>query len=139
MIKKLIITTLVGTLAYFVFGWFIFEFLLGHYTSLNTTQLEGFKKSPEQSSIILLIVSCAAYALLMSYILVHHLNTIDLVKAFVIGSTVGVLVAIMADLYWYATTNFYSNFTVVVLDIVGAGVSVGVMALVIVFTNKKLS
>lgn len=138
MIKKLIVTTLVGTFAYFIFGWFIFEFLLGNYTTLNTTQLAGFKKSPEESSISLLIVSCAAYALLMSYILVSHLNIKNLLKAFFIGSTVGVLVAIMADTYWYATTNFYSNFTVVLLDIIGAGISVGFMGLVIVFTNKKL-
>lgn len=139
MIKKLIVTTLVGTFVYFVFGWFVFEFFLGNYTSLNTTQLEGFKKSPEQSSLLFLIVSCAAYALLMSYILVNHLNIKSLVKAFFIGSTVGVLVAIMADTYWYATTNFYSNFMVVLLDIIGAAVSVGTMSLVIAFVNKKLS
>lgn len=139
MIKKLIVTTLVGTFVYFVFGWFVFEFVLGNYTSLNTTQLEGFKKSPEQSSLLFLIVSCAAYALLMSYILVNHLNIKSLVKAFFIGSTVGVLVAIMADTYWYATTNFYSNFMVVLLDIIGAAVSVGTMSLVIAFVNKKLS
>ncbi|MBL7911224.1 MAG: hypothetical protein JNJ41_09245 [Bacteroidia bacterium] len=138
MIKKLLITTFVGTAIYFVFGWFVFEFVLGNYTSLNTTQLEGFKKSPEQSSLLFLIVSCTAYAVLMSYILVNHLNIKNLAKAFLIGSTVGVLVAVMADTYWYATTNFYSNFSVVVFDILGAGISVGTMGLAIAFVNKKL-
>lgn len=138
MIKKLLICTLVGTAIYFVFGWFVFEFLLGNYTSLNTTQLEGFKKSPEQSSLLFLIVSCAAYALLISFILVYLQDIKKLAKAFFFGSIIGVLVAVMADTYWYATTNFYSNFSVVVFDILAAGVSVGTMSLAIAFVNKKL-
>ena len=33
-----------------------------------------------------------------------------------IGSTVGILVAIMTDSYWFATSHFYSNYTVLFLD-----------------------
>ncbi len=138
MIKKLLITTLVGTAAYFVFGWFVFEFVLGNYTSQNTTQLNGFKKTADQSSLFFLIVSCAAYAFLISFILVYLLDIKNLVKAFLIGAIIGVLVAIMTDTYWYAISNFYSNFTVVVFDILGAGISVGTMSLAIAFVNKKL-
>ncbi len=139
MIKKIFITTVIGTIAYYLFGWLVFDFILGNYTNLNTTQLAGFKKTEEQFSILLLIVSCTAYACLLSFILVYLLNIKQLIKAFMIGSTVGILVAIMTDSYWFATSHFYSNYTVMFLDILAAGISVGVLGLVIALTNKKLS
>lgn len=138
MIKKILISTLVGSTIYFVLGWFVFEFILGNYTNQNTTQLIGFKKTEEQSSLTLLIVSCSAYALLLSFILIYLLDIKKLTKAFLIGSIVGVLVAVMTDTYWLATSNFYSNFMVVFLDIIGAGISVGFMGSVIAFVNKKV-
>lgn len=136
--KKLIITAIVGTIAYFAFGWFVFDFILGNYTDLHTTQLNGFKKTGEQSSLALLIVSCGAYAALLSFILVYLLNCKDLLRAFLIASITGVLVAIMTDTYWYSTSNFYSNSMVVIFDILAAGITVGFMGLIIAFTNKKL-
>jgi hypothetical protein len=139
MIKKIFITIVIGTIAYYLFGWLIFDFILGNYTNLNTTQLSGFKKTEEQFSMLLLIVSCTAYARLLSFILVYLLNIKQLIKAFMIGSTVGILVAIMTDSYWFATSHFYSNYTVMFLDILAAGISVGVLGLVIALTNKKLS
>jgi hypothetical protein len=139
MIKKIFITIVIGTIAYYLFGWLIFDFILGNYTNLNTTQLAGFKKTEEQFSMLLLIVSCTAYACLLSFILVYLLNIKQLIKAFMIGSTVGILVAIMTDSYWFATSHFYSNYTVMFLDILAAGISVGVLGLVIALTNKKLS
>jgi hypothetical protein len=139
MIKKIFITTVIGTIAYYLFGWLVFDFILGNYTNLNTTQLTGFKKTEEQFSMLLLIVSCTAYACLLSFILVYLLNVKQLIKAFMIGSTVGILVAIMTDSYWFATSHFYSNYTVMFLDILAAGISVGVLGLVIALTNKKLS
>lgn len=139
MIKKIFITIVIGTIAYYLFGWLVFDFILGNYTNLNTTQLAGFKKTEEQFSMLLLIVSCTAYACLLSFILVYLLNIKQLIKAFMIGSTVGILVAIMTDSYWFATSHFYSNYTVMFLDILAAGISVGVLGLVIALTNKKLS
>ena len=55
------------------------------------------------------------------------------------GFVIGVLIAIMTDYYWSATSNFYSNYIVVILDISAAGITVGFMGLVISYTNKKLS
>lgn len=138
MIKKLIITTVVGTVFYFVVGWFIFDFVLGSYTDHNTTQLPGFKKNSEQLSLAFLVLSCSAYAALMSFVLVYLLNIKKPVNAFFIGSTIGILVAIMTDTYWYAVSNFYSNFPVVIFDILGAGIAIGSVGLVIAFINKKL-
>lgn len=138
MLKKLLVTTIVGTIFYFLFGWVVFDFLIGNYTNLHTTQIAGFKKTDVEFSLLLLIVSCAAYAALISFILVYLLNSKSPSKAFFISATIGILVAIMTDSYWYATSHFYSNAMVVLLDILAAGVTVGFMGFVIAFTNKRL-
>ena len=139
MIKKTLTATIVGTIVYLIVGWIVFDFILGDYTNLHTTQLVGFKKEPENSSLTLLIVSCAAYAALMSFILVYLLNIETLFKALLIGAFTGILIAIMTDSYWYATSNFYSNVIVILLDIIGAGISVGVMGFSIALINKRLN
>ena len=139
MAKKLLISIFIGTIAYYLFGWFVFDFILGNYTNLHTTQLLGFKKTEEEFSLTLLIISCVAYAALLSFILIYLLNIKQLLKAFLISSIIGVLVAIMTDSYWFATSNFHLNYMVMVLDIIAAGISVGVLGLVIALTNKKLS
>ena len=78
------------------------------------------------------------YAALISFIFVALLNIKNTSKAFFVGSTIGIVIAIMTDSYWYATSYYYSNVIVVLLDILGAGISVGILGLVIAFTNKKL-
>jgi hypothetical protein len=80
-----------------------------------------------------------AYSTLLSFILVYLLDIKKLLRGFMIGSTIGVLVAIMADSYWLATSNFYSNSLVVILDITAAGLTVGFLGLVVALTNKKLN
>ena len=139
MTRKLIITTIAGTAFYLIFGWIVFDLLLGPYTDQHTTQLIGFKKKEESFNLTLLVFSCGAYAALLSYVLVYLLRMKQLVKAFFIGSTIGILVAIMTDFYWLASSNFYSNWLVVLLDIMAAGLTVGLLGLVIASINKRLS
>lgn len=139
MIKKILISIIIGTIAYYLFGWFIYDFILGKYTHLHTTQLIGFKKTEEQFSLSLIIISCAAYSALLSFILIYLLNIKQLLKAFLISSVIGVLVAVMTDSYWFATSNFYSNYLVIILDIIAASITVGFMGFIMALTNKQLS
>lgn len=138
MVKKLLITTLIGTLVYFFVGWLVFDFILGSYTDAHTTQLEGMKKTGADFGLNWVIVSCAAYALLLSVLVIFFINLKQTSRGFALGAIVGILVAVMADTYWYGTSNFYSNFTVVLLDIAGAGLSVGVLGYSVTLVNKKL-
>jgi hypothetical protein len=55
------------------------------------------------------------------------------------GLIIGILIAIMTDSYWYASSYFYSNLIVILLDIVGAGISVGILGLTISLVNKKMN
>ncbi|MBL7691472.1 MAG: hypothetical protein JNM41_07750 [Flavipsychrobacter sp.] len=136
--KKFIILTLIGTVTYFGVGWLIFDLILGTYTEANTTQLAGFKRSPEEFNWSFLVISCAAYAALMVYILTHLTRTTDPVKGMVTGSVVGILVAIMANTYWLASSHFYNNVAVAFVDVAGAAVAVGILGLVITLVSRRL-
>ena len=127
-IIKTITGTLAGTIVYFVIGWIVFEYILGSYTIANTTQIVGFKKNEHDSSIVMLIVSCTAYALLLSSLMVYWINTtLNFKEGFKLGAIVGILVATMTDTYWYGTSNFYNNATPMILDIIAATITVGIM------------
>ncbi|MBK9490591.1 MAG: hypothetical protein IPO07_18765 [Haliscomenobacter sp.] len=54
---KILLATLIGTVVYFLFGWLVFEGILGKYMSANTTQIAGFKKTEAESSMLMLLVS----------------------------------------------------------------------------------
>jgi hypothetical protein len=133
--KLLIISSLVGSLFYLLIGWLVFDFLLGAYTEAHTTQIEGFKKE-ETFSFLFLYLSCLAYALLISF--VHlHIAFKSAILAFSFSAIFGILVACMTDFFWFASSNFYLNQTVMLLDIVAAGVCVGALGWVIFMIQKN--
>jgi hypothetical protein len=140
---KLITGTVTGTIVYFIIGWIVFEYILGSYTNANTTQIVGFKKNEEEASMLMLILSCAAYALLLSSLMLYWINIpMNFIEGFKLGAVVGLLVAIMTDSYWYGTSHFYNNTKPMILDIIAATITVGIMggaiALVLSFVQKKL-
>jgi hypothetical protein len=124
---KILLATLIGTVVYFLFGWLVFEGFLGKYMSTNTTQIAGFKKTEAESSMLMLIVSCAAYALLLAILMGQwaHVNTFR--EGVKIGAITGVLVATMTNSYWYSSSHFFNGFQPLLADIVAAGLTVGVM------------
>lgn len=128
---KILLATLIGTVVYFLFGWLIFEGLLGQYMSTNTTQIAGFKKSEAESSLLMLVVSCAAYALLLAILMGEwaHIGTFR--EGLKIGAITGVLVATMTNTYWYSSSHFFNGFPPLLADIAAAGLTVGAMGGVI--------
>jgi hypothetical protein len=128
---KILLATLAGTIAYFLVGWLVFEALLDKYMSANTTQIVGFKKLPEESSMTMLLVSCAAYALLLAIIMGKWAHISSFKEGAILGAIMGVLIAIMTDSYWFSTTHFFNGFKPVLLDIAAAGLTVGIMGGVI--------
>jgi hypothetical protein len=124
---KILLAALVGTIVYFGIGWLVFEGLLGKYMSANTTQIVGFKKSEEESSMAMLIVSCAAYALLLAVVMGNWTQVNTFKEGAILGATVGILVATMTNSYWYATSHFFNSIVPVLVDIAAAGLTVGIM------------
>jgi hypothetical protein len=124
---KIALATLVGTIVYFGIGWLVFEGLLGKYMSANTTQIVGFKKSEEEASMPMLIVSCAAYALLLAVVMGNWTQINTFKGGAILGATVGILVATMTNSYWYSTSHFFYGFAPILVDIAAAGLTVGIM------------
>jgi hypothetical protein len=124
---KIIVAALSGTIVYFLAGWLVFEGLLGTYMNANTTQIPGFKKSAEESSMVLLLVSCAAYALLLALVFGYWTNVRTFWEGAKLGALMGVLVAVMTNTYWFSTTHFYNNPAPLLADVAAAGITVGLM------------
>ena len=130
-ITNILLAVLAGAITYFLDGWLVFEGLLGEYMQANTTQIEGFKKNEADSSMVLIFVSCVAYAVLLTLIF-HFAPSMRTFKVgFVFGAMVGILVDIMTNTYWFATSHFFNDFKPVLIDIAAASVTVGVMGGVI--------
>jgi hypothetical protein len=106
-LPSFILASFIGSFFYLIFGWFIFDFVLGSYTEAHTIQLVGFKKTND-----------------------FNVKITSSLKAFLFCSLLGVLIGCMTDFYWYASSHFYSNLIVVILDLFGAAISVGSLGLV---------
>lgn len=136
--KKFLILAAVGTVVYLAFGWVVFDLILGAYTDHNTTHLPGFKKTEQEFSMAYLVLSCAAYSVLLTYVVAVLANARSAMRGLTIGATTGVLIAIMADSYWLASSNFYTTPLVAVADVLGAAVSVGVLGWVIALLHNRM-
>lgn len=138
MAKKVIILIIIGTIVYLVFGWFVFDFLLGNYTENNTTHLPGFKKAADQFITPYLVLSCASYSALIVFVLVYLTAMRSVIKGTITAAVIGILVAIMADAYWLAYSNFYNNIYVAAADVLGAAISVGFLGFVVSVLSNKI-
>jgi len=126
-ITNFLLAVLAGAITYFLAGWLVFEGLLGDYMQANTTQIEGFKKNEAESSMVLIFVSCAAYAMLMTLVFQYAPSMRTFKAGFVMGAMIGVLIAIMTNTYWYATSHFFNDFRPILADVVAASFTVGIM------------
>ncbi len=128
-----LISCFAGSLFYLGFGWIVFDLVLGDYANSHTVQLIGFKKNIDFT---FLYLSCLSYSILIMFYLLNPKIT-SIKKAFLFTAAIGVLIACMTDFYWYASTYFYSNLLVVILDIGGAAISVGALGALNYFILDK--
>lgn len=122
---KIALSACLGSLFYFLFGWFVFEFILGSYMASNTTQIPGFKKSGEEFSLFMMILSCIAYAVLLAVVFGYWANIFSFKKGSKAGAVIGVLIAVMADSYWYSVSHFFNSIYPLLVDVTAAGLTVG--------------
>ena len=128
---EVIASIIVGTITYLIFGYLVFEVFLGKYTMQNTLQLKGFNKSDKESNMAFLILSCAAYAVLITFILYNRQSELSIVKAFIVSGIIGSLIAMMVNSYLYSTTHFYKNLTPLIVDVLAAFITVGVLGMAV--------
>lgn len=124
---KIILAALAGTVVYFLAGWLVFEGLLGSYMNAHTTQVPGFKKNAEESSMGMLLVSCAAYALLLALVFGQWTSVQTFWEGAKLGALIGLLVAVMTNSYWFSVSHFFNGFAPLFVDVAAAGMTVGLM------------
>lgn len=134
---KLLLSAILGSIFYLVIGWLIFDFVLGTYTEAHTTHLVGFKKGADYS-LSWLYLSCLAYSSLLTFVL-HHTSISSATNSFFFSAILGLLIACMTDFYWLASSHYYSNLMVVLMDIIGAALSVGNLGLFTFIVLKKFN
>lgn len=122
---------LAGTLVYLMWGWFIFEWLLGPFMAAATTDGPGFRKTDDEASMLMLVTSCLAYAVLLTIIFERWGMVRSWKEGLLYGALIGVLVAVMTDSYWFATSHFFNSLVPVIADVGAAGLTVGAMGAVI--------
>ena len=130
MFIKTLLLIVLGTITYLVFGWFVFDYIMGSYTDANTTHIAGFKKDANEFNTPFLVLSCTAYAILMVFINVYLTKTTSIARGTITGVVTGILVAIMANSYWLASSHFYNNVWVALADVAAAGITVGFLGFV---------
>lgn len=135
-ISSFIYISVISSVFYFIIGWLVFSLILGPYTETNTTQISGFKKTTG-FNMLFMYLSCLSYAGLIHFLLIN--STIQTFgKAILFSSFIGVLIACMTDFYWHASSNFYLNNLVILLDVVGSALTVGLLGGVTYWLmNKK--
>ena len=124
---RVALAALSGTLIYLLVGWVVFEKLLGRYMAATTTDIAGFKKAEADSSALMLVVSCFAYAVLLTVVFEYWAQVRTTRDGLVLGSFIGLVVAVMTNTYWYSTSHFFKSLAPVFVDVVAAGLTVGVM------------
>jgi hypothetical protein len=127
-VLSFLITSLIGSFIYLGLGWLVFDMLLGNFSDEHTTQLPGFKKTTD-FSFSFLYLSCLAYAVLITYLNSLTIHNQSAFQAFLQAACIGLLIACMTDFYWYASSNFYSDFSAVFVDLAGATITVGLLGL----------
>ncbi len=125
LIQAFLISSILGSFFYLIIGWLLFDCILGSYTDAHTTKILGFKKLAD-FSFLFLYLSCLSYSSLISFILLNA-TIASFGKAILFTSSIGFLVACMTDFFWYASSHFYTNFTVICLDIASAAIAVGAL------------
>lgn len=128
---RITLAAMAGTLVYLLWGWFVFEWLLGPFMASATTSIPGFRKSEAEASMLMLVISCLAYAVLLILIFERWAMVRSWKRGLLYGALIGVLVAVMTDSYWYATSHFFNSLAPVVADVGAAGLTVGAMGAVI--------
>ncbi len=122
-VQKLGMATLVGTVVNFLTGWLLFGILLkSTYAGGYTAEAMAVTKSSEQENLMFYALGSLAFALLLAYIYERWAG----IRTFVTGATAGaiiwMLVAIQIDSNFLASTNWFANNYLVLLDIIGYGI-----------------
>lgn len=123
MLKKILLSGIVGTIVYFLLGWLIHGVILS-------------ESSTGEESMVFIFLGCLFYSLIFSVLFTRWAQ----IKTFSTGAYAGLLLGILYGLSWYFFTNMDGTFELqsFVIEIVIGGVMSAIVAGCIAFVIGKL-
>ena len=115
-VKKVVLTTLAGTVIMFLAGWVIWGFALFSIHQNHTQQYEGLM--PEMPNMWIMALSMVCAALLFTIIYDRWAGIKTFKTGAMAGAVIAVLMGLNHDLMWLASANLIDS-TVVLTNIVG--------------------
>lgn len=115
MNTKMLLGTVVGGIAAFLLGWLIFGIALMSYYESHQIAYEGMTK--DSPNLPLLFIANLLYASILAVIM-HWSKMTGLMKGAVIGAVISGLNTCSIDLYFYSLLNYFTDFTIVIVDVI---------------------
>jgi hypothetical protein len=139
MNTKVLIATIVGAVAAFLFGWIVFGLLLDDFYKSNTPVYEGLMKNPP--NLILIFLSNLVNAFLLAYIFNRWAGIRTAGEGAQAGFIIFAITSLAFDLMMYATMNMLTPL-VMVVDVVGSGAFgavIGAVVALVLGSGKKVA
>lgn len=139
MNTKVLLASLAAGVASFLLGWIIYGMLLMGWMDANCNSFEGFAKAEEEMGLLWMFLGNLALGTLIAWAL-SRMGIASAGAGAVPGTIICTLMALNFDLMMYGMTNWYMNFTVIIVDVVAYAVIGGLMGAVAGFvlgTGKK--
>jgi hypothetical protein len=133
--KKLVTGTVAGTVAQAIFGYLIFDLLLGSFYAANMTQSADLMR--EASLLWPMILGNIALALLVT-LAVLQTGSGSLLAGFKIGAIVGFLVWFGVHFNMYAMLQL-GNLSVIIVDSLAEAVRTGITGAIIALVLARFS
>jgi hypothetical protein len=140
MNTRVLLAALAAGVASFLLGWLVYGMLLDAYMDAHTTAAaHAVWKQMENMNMIGMVISNLAWGLLLAWVL-SRMNVNNAMGGFMTGATIGLLVAINMDLFFYSMMNWYTDKMIVIVDVLVSAVFHGILgaiaAIVLGMGNK---
>lgn len=106
-IKKLVISTIIAGVLFFLLGWLVYGNLLDHYMRHHSGKLGNAVNRPEP---VMIYVAAGSFlqGALLAYIFTKA-NVKSLAEGLITGAIIGLLIAAFSDFYMYGMTYMTSK------------------------------
>jgi len=126
--SKILQGGIAGGVTFFLLGWLVYGILLSDYSAANYNQCAA--KPMEDMVWWALMLSNLAFGFLIS-IVFSWSNSKGAMDGAKVGGIIGLLVALSIDLSIFSMSNMFSNFSVVLVDIIVYSVMAAIAGLVV--------
>jgi len=116
MKTQVLIATLIGAIVAFFAGWVIWGMLTMDYYNSNLSELYVSMISREKPILWMIFVAQIVWALLLAY-LFDQMNIKNFIDGMKCGAIIFFLIISGFDIMFHASSDFFSNYTIIIVDI----------------------